>query len=222
MPCNELILTLWRFAVKATRKYDSSGRRTRAELMRAETLACARRLFLSGGYAATTVAAIASAAGVSVETIYKTFGGKPGLVSAIVEAGLAGGGPVHAERRSDELQAVESDPEQIIRGWTRLSREVAPRVAPILLLVRDAAATDPAMAELREATEAQRLNRMIDNARRFAGHGHLRPGLSVEEAGEIMWSYTSPVLYEMLVLKRGWSMERFSDFVAEALMAALL
>jgi AcrR family transcriptional regulator len=211
-----------RLAVKATRKYDSSGRRTKAQQMRAEILTVARNLFLSHGYAATTVAAIAAAAGVSVETIYKTYGGKPGLVSAIVEQGLAGTGSVPAETRSNELHENEPDPVQIIRGWSRLSREVAPQVAPILLLVRDAAATDPAMARLRDSTDAQRLSRMIDNARRFAAGGHLRPGLSIETAGEIMWSYTSPALYEMLVIKRGWSMKRFGDFLADALVATLL
>ena len=70
-------------SVKTTRRYDSSGRRGRARRTHAHVLKVAAELFLRDGYAATTVAAVAAAAGVSVETIYKTFRGKPGLIRAI-------------------------------------------------------------------------------------------------------------------------------------------
>src|SRR4051794_34196798 len=65
--------------VKTVRRYDITGRRDRAHRAQAHVLAVARELFLRDGYAATTVAGVAAAAGVSVETIYKTFRGKPGL-----------------------------------------------------------------------------------------------------------------------------------------------
>ena len=82
----------------------------------------------------------------SVDTIYKGFGSKPGLVRGICEQALAGEGPVPAETRSDALNSTESDPRAIIRGWGALTTEVAPRIAPILLLIRDATAADPEMA----------------------------------------------------------------------------
>ena len=101
----------------------------------------AQDLLLQQGFAATTIANVATAAGVSVETIYKTFGGKAGLVRAICDRALAGRGPIHAEVRSDEMAHRERDPREIIRQWGVLTTEVAPRISPILLLVRDAAAT---------------------------------------------------------------------------------
>lgn len=205
-----------------TRRYDSNGRRAQAERSRERIVAVARDRFLADGYAITTVAAIAREAEVSVETVYKAFGGKPGLVRAILAKALEGAGPVPAEQRSDHLAATETDPRKIIHGWTRLAMEVAPRGAPIVLLVRDAGVTDPQMAELYEEMEQARLARMTDNARRFAQHGHLRPDLSVEDAAVVMWTYTAPALYELLVLKRGWTVERFADFTAQALTAALL
>ena len=70
--------------VKKRRSYDASARRARAQRTRSTILEVARRRFLGEGYATTTVAAIAADAGVSVETIYKAFGGKPGLVRAAV------------------------------------------------------------------------------------------------------------------------------------------
>ena len=134
----------------------------------------AERLFLQNGYAATTVASIAASANVSVETIYKAFSGKPGLVRAIRDRGLGGHGPVHAEQRSDRMRMAERDPRQIILNWGSLAAEVAPRVCPILLLVRDAAATDVDMARLRRELDDDRYRRMTINARHLRSAGHLR------------------------------------------------
>ena len=203
------------------RRYDGSARRARAQRTRATILEVASRKFLSDGYATTTVAAIAADVGISVETIYKSFGGKPGLVRAIRDEALGGAGPIPAEARSDELQATERDPRKIIQGWGALTAEVAPRVAPILLLVRDAA-SDPEMARLQAELDEQRLLRMSTNAQTLADGGHLRRGMTVEDAAELMWAYTAPELFELLVRKRGWTPQRFGAFVAEALIAALL
>ncbi len=209
-------------AVNSKRRYDSSGRRERARQTRDLIVEVAEGLFLADGYAATTVAAIAAAAGVSVETIYKGFGGKPGLVRAIVERGLVGAGPVPAERRSDHIRDTEPDPRQILAAWGRFITEIAPRVAPILLLARDAAASDPEVAATLDQISAARLERMTLNARGLAGAGHLRPGITLTEAADILWAYSSPELYGLLVIRRGWSPDRFGRFVGQALISALL
>jgi len=178
--------------------------------------------FLRDGYAATTVASVAAEAGVSVEMIYKAFGGKPGLVRALWDTGLAGEGPVHAEVRSDEVSSTETDPAQIIASWARLSTEVAPRVAPVLLLVRAAAATDPEMQVLQEELHAQRLVRMTHNADALARAGHLREGVTRDRARDVLLTYTAPEIYELLVLRQGWSLEDFSQFIRQGITAALL
>lgn len=199
--------------------YDSSGRRRRAQLARAAVLDAAQSRFLSDGYAATTVAAIAGDAGVSVETIYKSFTNKAGLVSAIWERGLAGRGPLPAPQRSDQMQSTETDPRRIIQNWGQLTAEVAPRVAPILLLIRSAA-TDPDMARLLAATDRQRLRRMRHNASALAGH--LRPGLTGADAADVLWTYSSPDLYDLLINRRRWSIRHYSQFITDAMITALL
>ena len=208
--------------VNTRRRYDSSGRRKRARQTRGLITDAARQLFLADGYAATTVAAIAAAAGVSVETIYKGFGGKPGLVRAIVEKGLAGEGPVPAEQRSDHIRDTEPDPRRILAAWGTFTSEIAPLVAPILMLARDAAASDPEVALILEQISAARLDRMALNARGLFEAGHLRPEITPDDAADIMWTYSSPELYELLVLRRGWSADRYGRFVRQALIAALL
>ena len=209
--------------VKTTpRRYDASGRRAQAARSRAAVVDAARELFLATGYAATTITSIGTQAGVSVETIYKVFGGKAGLVRAVCDEALAGGGPIPAEQRSDELQSTELDPRAIIRGWGALTVEVAPLIAPILLLVRDAAINDPAMAELLVEMDQSRLSRMTRNAARLDEAGHLGAGLDIRSAADVLWTYSSPELFELLVLRRGWTVERYGTFVADAMVAALL
>ena len=204
------------------RRYDSTGRQERARQTRDHIVAVAEALFLARGYSATTVTAIATGAGVSAETVYKGFGGKPGLVRAIVERGLAGQGPIHAELRSDQIRDTEPDPRRILAAWGAFVAELAPRVAPIVTLARQAAGSDAEVAELLDQLDAVRLERMTHNARRLRDAGHLRPDVSVEQAADVLWTYSSPELYELLALRRGWPADLYGGFVAQAMTAALL
>jgi AcrR family transcriptional regulator len=208
--------------VKRKREYDSTGRLAQAERNRDVVLDVAEQLFLTAGYATTTIATIAAAAGVSVEMIYKAFGGKAGLVRAIRARGLAGEGPIPAEQRSDRLRLNERDPHRLIAHWGTLTTEVAPKVSPILLLVRSTAATNPEMATLLDEMDADRLRRMTVNARQLHDAGHLRPGVTLADAVDTLWTYSSPELYELLVLRRGWTLKRYGRFIADAMSAALL
>jgi AcrR family transcriptional regulator len=208
--------------VKRTRRYDSARRQEAAQRRRAAVVEAASRLFVREGFAGTTIARIAEDAGVSEETVYKTFGNKIALVRAIRDKALAGEGPVHAERRSDRIQASENDPRKIVRGWGVLTMEVAPRVAPVLLLVREAAASDPELARLQEEMDAARLTRMTQNAQTLLKGGHLRKGITLDAAADVLWTYSSPELYELLVIRRRWSVERYGQFIADSIIAALL
>jgi AcrR family transcriptional regulator len=202
------------------RRYDSSSRREQAHRNQKAVLDAAERRFLADGFGATTIAAVASEAGVSVEMIYKRFGSKASLVAAIHERGLSGPGPVPAPERSDEMQRLELDPHEIIRNWGRLTTEVAPLVCPILLLIRSAAATDPDMARLLAETDHQRLQRMTHNAHALTGH--LRPGITQRAAAEVLWTYSSPDLYDLLIARRHWPLSRYGRFIADSMIAALL
>jgi hypothetical protein len=143
-------------------------------------------------------------------------------VRAIYEQGLAGRGAVPAYERSDAMSARETDARQIVRNWGRLAAEVSPRVSPILLLVRSAAANDAELATLVAKTDEDRLRRMRHNARVLAKRGFLGSGVTEAHAADVMWALTSPELYESLVVRRRWSARRFGEFIADALDAALL
>ena len=187
--------------VKKPRRYHSTRRQQQARLTREAILDAARRRFLDDGYTATTIAAIAGDAGVSVDTIYKTFGGKPGLVRAICEQGPRR--PRRGARRGPLRHPSDHRTRSIRRSWAG-SASSPPKSRPGSRPSCCSSATPPSPTPKWPPSnlelDDQRLERMTHNARNLADAGHLRPGLSVDDAGEIMWTYSSPELYELLII----------------------
>jgi AcrR family transcriptional regulator len=203
------------------RRYDASGRRAAAEDRRTRIIDAARMRFLAEGYHATTIAEIAADAGVAPATIYKAFGSRAGLVEAIWNAALAGEGDRPAESRSDEGARDAASPEDILRHWSGMAVEVAALAAPVHQLVRTAAVTDPQAARLLERIEAARAERMTHNAAYLVGGGHLRPGLSAEQARDILMFATAE-LYPAFVDRAGWMPQDYADLLYRFLRSALL
>ena len=211
-------------SVKPRRRYDASSRQEHARRNRQVVLEAARRLFLERGYAATTVAAIAREASVSVETVYKAFGSKPGLVKAVFDVSIVGDDePVPLMQREMVRQIrAEPDPRRKLAMYAQHLVRTMPRSVPVQLLVRDAAAGDPAAAGVWAEMLAERLTGMTHFARELDEDGHLRADVSADEARDILWTYNSAELYDLLVIQRGWTPDRFGRWVADALTAALL
>jgi hypothetical protein len=88
--------------------------------------------------------------------------------------------------------------------------------------MRDVATTEPDGKTLLDEMDADRLRRMTDNARRLRAAGHLRADVTLAHAADIMWTYSAPELYELLVLRRNWSPKRYGRFIADAMIDALL
>ena len=208
--------------VKGRRPYDSRARREQAARNRDTALDAAERLFLERGYAGTSIASIAQEAGLSVQTIYKVFGSKSGVVKAIYFRGLLGKGDDPAYERSDAMREREVDPRKIMRQWGALTTEVASVVSPIRLLMRSAAIADPEMAALLRETDEDRLDRMRHHARFLKERGYLRAGVTLAEATDVLWTCTSVEIYDLLVVQRDWAPPRFAGFVANFMIATLL
>jgi AcrR family transcriptional regulator len=205
------------------RSYDASRRRQKAEASRRAVVARAGELFHRQGFGTTTIGQVAGEAGVSAEFVYKSFGGKPGLLRAIYAESLLGEGTVPAEQRSDVAQTTTSDPNALMRQFGRFSTEVSPLASPVYLLIRDAAASgDADMVALLREVDDTRYRRMLHNARQVLARGILRAGLSETDVADVFFTATAPELYEILVLKRGWPPQRYGEFVATTLAANLL
>lgn len=185
-------------------------------------LEAARTRFLRDGYTATTVAQIAADADVSPQTVTKQFANKPGLVRALFDVALTGddeGGELEAR---DFIVAIHQEPDPLrklhLYGATLAS--MLPRTAPIQLLLRDAG--DAELAEVWRAIKAGRLAGMTNLANNLQDGGHLREGVDVDTARDVLWTYSSPELFQLLVTDRGWSTDRYAEFLATGAAAALL
>ncbi|MGH9224989.1 MAG: TetR family transcriptional regulator [Acidimicrobiales bacterium] len=210
--------------VKARRRYDASGRQEQARRSRWAVLDAAHRLFLEDGYVATTVGAIAAAAGVSVETVYKAFGNKPGIAKAVFDVAIAGDDelvPLVQREKVARIRA-EADPRRKLLLYGEHLAETAPRSVPVQLLIKAAAASDPRAAEVWSELQAERLTGMTMFARHLHEAGCLRADVSAEDARDILWTYIAAEVYELFVIERGWTPERYGRFVADALVSALV
>ena len=110
----------------------------------------------------------------------------------------------------------------MIEGWGRLLAEVSPRFSPLRLLLRTAAEADYEAGLLYEELDRDRLARMAENAAFLADGGHLRGGVTVEVARDVLWFCSSAEIYELLMVHRGWSSKQLGQFAADTMVAALL
>lgn len=204
------------------RRYDSTRRRQQAQQNRHAVLAAARQRFLTQGYAATTIAEIAGDAAVSVETVYKAFATKAGVLKALFDVSVAGDDEPIPMVARDVIQNVIDAPEAArkLQIYAEHLAATMPRSAPVQLLARDGAASSPDAGEVWKQIRRETLAAMTMFASDLARTGQLR--VSTRQARDVLWTYHAPELYELLVLERGWSATRYGKFIASALIDALL
>ena len=115
-------------------------------------------LFATGGYAATTMDAIAAHAGVSRETIFKSIGTKRQLLQLWVERQIAGPTepvPIAQQAWVDDIKATDDRSRQVDIAAAALSA-IHDRAIDALVVLRAAAHVDPEIAELWQMACTQR------------------------------------------------------------------
>jgi len=201
------------------------GRRARKALeTRRRILDAAEALFTRDGYAATTMADIAAEAGVALKTVYLAFQTKSGLLRTLWNLLLRGDEsdrPV-AERRWYLDVLEEKDPERQLRLNARNSAAGKQRISGILEVIRSAAAIDSDVAELwqRIQTDYHANQRAI--VERLHQRRHLRKGLDVERASDILWTINHPNNWQLLVVDRGWTPDEYERWTGDLACAQLL
>jgi len=212
--------------VKPRRAYRSTRRAEQVAQTRRDILATAGALFRENGYANVSMPLIASEAGVAVETIYRSFWSKAGLFSAVVDAAVAGGAaraevPV-VERPAIRAIVEEPDPRRQIARYAATQPGIHRRAGPLLRVLRDAAPTDPELEALWTSIEDGRRQGQAGFVGMLEDRGALRPGLSVEEGRDGLWTLTSLAVFDMLVRTCGWTVERYEAWLADRLADVLL
>ena len=212
--------------VKARHPYRSIRRAEQAAQTRRDILAAAGALFGKRGYTGVSMPVIAAAAGVVVETIYRVFGSKAGLFKEVIDAAVAGGS-TRSEVPVDERPVIkalidEPDPRRQVAMYAATQPGIHRRSGPLLRALAAAAGSDPDLRALWDEIEASRLAGQGRFVGMLGGRGALREDVSVEAATDALWTLTSIAVFDMLVTTRGWSVERYEAWLAEALICALL
>jgi TetR/AcrR family transcriptional regulator, regulator of autoinduction and epiphytic fitness len=206
------------------RRYESAYRQEQAQQTRRAILNAAATLFVEPGYAATPLTAIAAAAGVAIQTVYKTFGSKQALLSALVDVTVAGDDePVAlADRQFVAEIRAETDARTKLRRYARHLAETHARQAQVILALAAAATADPDAAAIWRKNLDDRRNGMAGFAADLASTGELRPDHTVETAADVLWLAMDVRNYDWLVRQRGWSPERFQHWYVDTVAATLL
>lgn len=204
------------------RRYDGQGRREQATARHRRVIDEARRLFLDDGYTATSMEAIAVAAGVSVQTVYAVFVSKAGVLARVIDVAIGGDDQDLMVRDRPEFRALleSPNPEALVRAAVRHGRAIHQRSGRILHLLDSVAGTDPALAEL--ATELRRQIR--DESGYLVDHipqSWFRPGLSRDERIAIILLLGYHQTWWTLTQEQGWSGRRYETFLVKTLLREL-
>jgi AcrR family transcriptional regulator len=198
--------------------YKSAVRARQAADTRRRIVEATRQLLQKEGYAGMTIEAIARRAEVSAPSVYAIFKSKTGILIELLDESTFG--PEYEEAVRKALSA--NDPEVRLRLAAPIARQIHDALSATFDLLRGAGVVAPELAKLeqqRECLRYERQERMIVSLREA---GRLRPDLDYTTTRDIFWMLTSRDIYRMLVRERGWSSQKYQDWLADTLVRSLL
>lgn len=202
----------------ARRAYKSLTRQRQAHQTRARIVEATRQLLEAEGYAGMTVEAVARRAEVAAQTVYAVFGSKTGILAELLNQTTFG-----ADYENTVQQILEErDPEKRLRGAARIARQIHDAQRAGFDLLRGAGVVAPELARLEQERERIRYERQEQMIASLRGAKRLRPELSSRTARDILWTLTGSDVYRMLVRDRGWSSQKYQDWLADTLVRSLL
>ncbi|MGJ6965769.1 TetR/AcrR family transcriptional regulator [Streptosporangium sp. G11] len=206
------------------RSYQSERRREQARRTRRAILDAAGRLFVDPGYAATPLTAVATEAGVAVQTIYAAFGSKHQLLSELVDVTVAGDDePVALPDRPfvAEIRAL-SDPRAKLARYARHLAVTHARQTEVMIALAGAATADADAARIWHKNVEDRRRGMTMLAAEIVATGSVRSDHDVDSVADVLWLAMDFRNYDWLVRQRGWPAERFERWYIDTVAAAVL
>lgn len=193
------------------RRYNSTRRALQAAQTRTDVLAAAIRLFTTSGWAATTVTAVATEAGVSAETVYSGFGSKKNLLRAAIDVAVVGDAdPVPFIDREEFHRMGRGTISARLRAGVALQADVHERSAGVWRAIMEAAAGDPEVEGWRIELER---GRRLDLRRSLA----LILGRDLDTPTiDLLWVLLGPETYLKLVGDAGYGREQYEQFLLDA------
>jgi AcrR family transcriptional regulator len=209
---------------KTKRAYRSSRRQEQARETRRRILAAALKLFSIYGYAGATIEAIAQEAGVSPLTVFAVFGNKRSILEGLIDVSVGGDDQPTPLLKRPGPQTVlqEKDPSRQVHLFAVDIANILERVAPVFEIMRMAAKTEPEIDQMLQDSLKARLHNLGVFVQHVSAHTRLRDGLDEAQATETVWAIASPEVYRLLTVDRGWTKERFSQWLGDSLARLLL
>lgn len=204
------------------RAYVSPRRTAQAAATRARIIDAARELFFGQGFGATTVAQIAERAEVAVPTVYATVGGKHAVLKTLIDVTIAGDDePVAIGDRERPMAIMRlTDPRVFLAEFADHSLDIVDRLAPLFRLLRDAAATEPDVAE-QLATQRRGADAdMAKLAKQLTKNGLF--DRDWREVRDLLYLAISPDLYLLCTDDRGWDRARYQRWLVRMLQTSLV
>jgi AcrR family transcriptional regulator len=210
------------------RRYASPLRADHASDTSRAVVEAAAALFSEKGYAAVSVDAIAQLARVSRATVFTSVGGKPALLKEAFRLafGRAAGAPGVSMPLVDRplSREVRSRPTAhgYLSGYASICTSLHRHMAGVYEAIREGAHADAEVNELWVEANAERRRGAAIIVADVKARARLRAGLDENDAADAVWVLNDPVHFCMLVIGRGWSEEKFQDWLTRSLEAELL
>ena len=207
------------------REYDSTRRQAQASETRRRILDAARNQFMERGYSGATAEAIAAEAGVAAQTIYAIFKNKKKLLVSLMNVSPTTGVEDHTpmpERPSVQAVSHEHDQRRQLQMFAQVVASNLDQVAVVSEIMKDAARIEPDFDRILQKLNRQRLEHMTLAVQQVAANGSFRENMDEEYARNTVWTLTSPEVFLLLTRDRGWSKEKYAQWLADTLTRALL
>jgi AcrR family transcriptional regulator len=193
-------------------------RQRQAEETKHRILVASRKLLKSKGYSGMTIEAIAKKAEVAVPTVYAVFGSKTGILTELMDEATFGPDYEQLVREAKETE----EPHKRLLFAARIARWVHDAASSTFDLMSGAGVVAPELAELEKKRESHRYVAQESMIEFLLRSGQLRPGVNAQVAHDILWALTGRALYRMLVRERGWTSQKYQDWLGETLCQSLL
>jgi len=206
------------------RRYDNSRRLAQVRATRLRVIETAKPLFIENGYPATTLESVADAADVPLPTLYRLFGSKRALLSAVLETSFVGDDePVaFVDRPAVQTALSERDPSKLLDAFAAIAKDFMNRSSGILHVLATAAQVDAEAADLLAEIRRQRQTGQSRIVAALVERGALDPSLDPSEAADFVYLLWSPDAHRILTVERHWTPDQYEAWLAHALRRTLL
>jgi len=194
-------------------------RQAQTALTEQRIISAATDLFLTDGYVATTLEAVAKRAQVGARTVYVRFGTKAALFKRVVDVAIVGDTqPVDVLGR-DWMQAALTAPitAERIAAHAAAGRQIMARTGALFAVAQQAAAIEPVIAGFWQQGREQSRHAHAVFWTRMADDGLLDPSIDLAWLIDTTSIIAAAETYLLITRMTGWGLDAYQNWLATTL-----